>query len=151
MSDDDQTKPKSPRASILVYLSSRASRHTNEIEPTNQTRQIHVCNKATSRKLFFLYKTIDSKSYFKLQFFDQMFYGSSNLDSMSLYSLNSLCYEINPAQQQQPRLSDGHLQYNMKLANFSRAGTFEQQEQPSTRLFHSHSHNHIVSMHETEV
>ena len=30
MSDDHQTKPKSPRASKLTYSSSRASRHTNE-------------------------------------------------------------------------------------------------------------------------
>ena len=30
MSDDHQTKPKSPRASKLAYSSSRASRHTNE-------------------------------------------------------------------------------------------------------------------------
>jgi len=198
MSDDHQTKPKSPRASKLTYSSSRASRHTNESPSFNNRLHMrppkasHAFVKNSAQKKQQMMESLrraapqlqneaddeDSReaagfkpfvataeAFLSVPNYAQikrdrtasamrphpMFYGSSNFDSMSLYSLNSLCYEINPAQQQQqqqpslykylsPRLSDGHLQYKMKLANFSRAGAFEQQEQPSTRLFHSHSH-----------
>lgn len=71
-------------------------------------------------------------------------------DNSSFYSLNTMCSDFNQQphliKYLSPRLSDGHLQYKIKIA----ATNLKPNDQP--RMVQSNSYNKIDStMHETEV